>query len=80
MLAVTPALSAGFERVIVPDSDGQSLEAGIWYPSAAPRPLSRSGFTGRSSRPTGTSPGVACRSSSCRTAAAARSKAITTPR
>jgi predicted dienelactone hydrolase len=36
MLAVTPALAAGFERVIVPDSDGPSLEGGVWYPSEAP--------------------------------------------
>jgi predicted dienelactone hydrolase len=35
MLATTPALSAGFERVTVPDSDGPPLEAGIWYPSEA---------------------------------------------
>ena len=33
MLAATPALSAGFERVTVPDPDGPPLEAGIWYPS-----------------------------------------------
>ena len=36
MLATTPALSAGFERVTVSDPDGQPLEAGIWYPSEAP--------------------------------------------
>jgi hypothetical protein len=36
MLATTPALSAGFERVTVPDPDGQPLEAGVWYPSEAP--------------------------------------------
>jgi predicted dienelactone hydrolase len=36
MLAATPALSAGFERVTVHDSEGQPLEAGIWYPSEAP--------------------------------------------
>ena len=36
IVAVTPALSAGFERVMVPDPDGPSLEAGIWYPSDAP--------------------------------------------
>src|SRR5476651_2128998 len=42
MLAATPALSAGFERVSVPDPDGPPLEAGIWYPSgtpASPQPL-----------------------------------------
>jgi predicted dienelactone hydrolase len=36
MLATPPALSAGFERVTVPDPDGPPLEAGIWYPSEAP--------------------------------------------
>jgi predicted dienelactone hydrolase len=36
MLATTPALSAGFERVTVPDPDGPPLDAGIWYPSEAP--------------------------------------------
>jgi predicted dienelactone hydrolase len=36
MIAATPALSAGFERVTVPDPDGPALEAGIWYPSEAP--------------------------------------------
>jgi predicted dienelactone hydrolase len=41
-LTAAPALAAGFERVIVPDSDGPPLEAGIWYPSdapASPQPL-----------------------------------------
>jgi predicted dienelactone hydrolase len=33
MLTATPAFSAGFERVTVPDPDGPPLEAGIWYPS-----------------------------------------------
>jgi predicted dienelactone hydrolase len=36
LLTTTPALSAGFERVTVPDPDGPPLEAGIWYPSGAP--------------------------------------------
>jgi predicted dienelactone hydrolase len=36
MLAAAPAFSAGFERITVPDPDGPSLEAGIWYPSEAP--------------------------------------------
>jgi predicted dienelactone hydrolase len=36
MLAAAPALSAGFERVMVPDPNGPPLEAGIWYPSEAP--------------------------------------------
>ncbi len=35
MLGATPALSAGFEQVMVPDPDGASLEVGIWYPSSA---------------------------------------------
>src|SRR5215475_16012644 len=35
-LATTPALSAGFERLLVPDLAGPPLEAGIWYPSDAP--------------------------------------------
>src|SRR5471030_2574069 len=33
MLATTPAWSAGFEHVIVPDPGGPPLETGIWYPS-----------------------------------------------
>jgi predicted dienelactone hydrolase len=36
MLATTPALSAGFQRVTVPDPGGPPLEGGIWYPSEAP--------------------------------------------
>src|ERR1700693_2334125 len=36
LLATAPALSAGFERVTVPDPDGPPLEAGIWSPSGAP--------------------------------------------
>src|SRR5580704_632779 len=36
LLAATPALSAGFERVDVADPAGPPLEAGIWYPSEAP--------------------------------------------
>jgi predicted dienelactone hydrolase len=36
ILATTPALSTGFERVMVPDPGGPPLEAGIWYPSTAP--------------------------------------------
>src|SRR5258708_14047834 len=35
MLGATPALSAGFEQVMVPDPDGAPLEVGIWYPSSA---------------------------------------------
>ena len=36
MLAATPALSAGFEQVMVPDPSGPPLEVGIWYPSQDP--------------------------------------------
>jgi predicted dienelactone hydrolase len=36
VLAATPALAVGFEQVMVPDTDGAPLEAGIWYPSGAP--------------------------------------------
>jgi predicted dienelactone hydrolase len=36
MLATTPALAAGFERVTVPDPDGPPIEAAIWYSSEAP--------------------------------------------
>jgi predicted dienelactone hydrolase len=35
LLAATPAFSAGFERVTVPDPNGAALEVGIWYPSEA---------------------------------------------
>jgi hypothetical protein len=44
MLASTPALSAGFERVTVPDPDGPPLEAGIWYPSEAAASLQSIGL------------------------------------
>src|SRR5215471_2089891 len=43
MLVTTPALSAGFERITVPDPDGPPLEAGIWYPSDAPASSQRLG-------------------------------------
>jgi predicted dienelactone hydrolase len=33
VLGATPALSAGFEQVMVPDPGGPPLEVGIWYPS-----------------------------------------------
>ncbi|MGB6543462.1 MAG: alpha/beta hydrolase [Xanthobacteraceae bacterium] len=36
VLGATPALSAGFEQVMVPDPSGAPLEVGIWYPSEAP--------------------------------------------
>jgi predicted dienelactone hydrolase len=42
LLGATPALSAGFEQVMVPDPGNAPLEVGIWYPSkdaAAPMPL-----------------------------------------
>ena len=42
MLGATPALSAGFEQIMVPDPAGAPLEVGIWYPSNAhttPQPL-----------------------------------------
>ena len=42
MLGATPALSAGFEQIMVPDPAGAPLEVGVWYPSnapAAPQPL-----------------------------------------
>jgi predicted dienelactone hydrolase len=36
VLGATPALSAGFEQVMVPDPGGPPLEVGIWYPSQDP--------------------------------------------
>jgi predicted dienelactone hydrolase len=44
ILATTPALSAGFERVTVADPNGPPLEAGIWYPSEAPASSQRLGL------------------------------------
>src|SRR5258708_17693502 len=44
MLGATPALSAGFEQVMVPDPDGAPLEVGIWYPSNAPAAPQRLGL------------------------------------
>jgi len=44
MLCATPALSAGFEQVMVPDPEGAPLEAGIWYPSDAPTAPQRLGL------------------------------------
>jgi predicted dienelactone hydrolase len=35
LLGGTPALSAGFEQVMVPDPAGAPVEVGIWYPSNA---------------------------------------------
>jgi predicted dienelactone hydrolase len=34
LLGATPALSAGFEQVMVPDPKGAPLKVGIWYPSS----------------------------------------------
>jgi predicted dienelactone hydrolase len=36
VLGATPALSARFEQVMVPDPSGAPLEVGIWYPSQDP--------------------------------------------
>src|ERR1700677_1233546 len=33
--AATPAFSAGFQMVSIPDGDRPALEAGVWYPSDA---------------------------------------------
>jgi predicted dienelactone hydrolase len=44
MLGATPALSAGFERVTVPDPSGAPLEVGIWYPSKDPTTPQRLGL------------------------------------
>ena len=44
LLGPRPALSAGFEQVMVPDPAGTSLEAGIWYPSEAPAVPQRLGL------------------------------------
>ena len=44
MLGATPALSAGFERVMVPDPGGAPLEVGIWYPSKDPVTSQRLGL------------------------------------
>jgi predicted dienelactone hydrolase len=42
-LSATPALSAGFERTIVPDPGNPPLEVGIWYPSMDPATSQRLG-------------------------------------
>ena len=44
MLGASPALSAGFEQVMVPDPEGAPLEVGIWYPSNAPAAPQRLGL------------------------------------
>ena len=44
MLCATPALSAGFEQIMVPDPAGASLEVGVWYPSKAPATPQRLGL------------------------------------
>jgi predicted dienelactone hydrolase len=44
MLSATPALSAGFEQIMVPDPTGAPLEVGVWYPSNAPATPQRLGL------------------------------------
>ena len=44
LLGARPALSAGFEQVMVPDPAGAPLEVGIWYPSEAPAVTQRLGL------------------------------------
>src|SRR5580658_10435381 len=44
MLGATPALSAGFEQIMVSDPGGAPLEVGIWYPSADPATPQRVGL------------------------------------
>jgi predicted dienelactone hydrolase len=44
MLGGTPALSAGFEQVMVQDPAGAPLEVGIWYPSKTPTARQRLGL------------------------------------
>jgi predicted dienelactone hydrolase len=44
MLGASPALSTGFEKVMVPDPGGVPLEVGIWYPSKAPAAPQRLGL------------------------------------
>ena len=44
MLGATPAFSAGFEQVMVPDPSGAPLEVGIWYPSKDPVTSQRLGL------------------------------------
>jgi predicted dienelactone hydrolase len=44
MLGASPALSAGFEQVMVPDPGGVPVEVGIWYPSKAPAAAQRLGL------------------------------------
>jgi predicted dienelactone hydrolase len=44
VLGATPALSAGFEQVMVPDPNGPPLEVGIWYPSGDPTTPQRLGL------------------------------------
>jgi predicted dienelactone hydrolase len=44
MLAASPAVSAGFEQITVPDGAAAPLEVGIWYPSQAPAAPQRLGL------------------------------------
>jgi predicted dienelactone hydrolase len=53
MLGATPALSAGFEQVMVPDPGGPPLEVGIWYPSRDPATSQRLGLFEQSVAPGG---------------------------
>jgi hypothetical protein len=36
LLATLPALTAGIEQAMVPDSNGPPLQSGIWYPMMRP--------------------------------------------
>lgn len=44
MLGTMPALSAGFEQIMVPDPAGEPLEVGVWYPSETPAVPQRLGL------------------------------------
>jgi hypothetical protein len=79
MLGATPAVSAGFEQIMVPDPAGASLEVGVWYPSKSPR-RATTAWTVRANRREWRG-GRGARFASDRNVArhpAARSKAITT--
>ena len=53
LLTGTPAFSAGFERVSVPDPSGAALEVGIWYPSDVPPSSQQLGAYTQSVAPSG---------------------------
>jgi hypothetical protein len=61
MLGATPALSAGFEQVMVPDPAGAPLEVGIWYPSSDPAAPQRLGLFEQTVANVGRLPGETCR-------------------